>query len=162
VYFGFFDKHGCTYWWLKNISTYCKHVPCNTLTHSTNEDLLNIKRKGYPEVSYPLSYVRYHWNPEPVCNKSHFVSLFYFYFYFYTVDLQRDMHYADFVVQASIIVHGLKTGNTSKFTIKSNTYTDYGVRCLHTASLKQSVVGVWITSDGRLFQSAIVLGMKLF
>jgi len=24
----------------------CKHVPCNTLTHSTNEDLLNIKRKG--------------------------------------------------------------------------------------------------------------------
>lgn len=35
-------------------------------------------------------------------------------FYFYTVDLQRDMHYADFVVQASTIVHGLKTGNTSK------------------------------------------------
>jgi hypothetical protein len=31
-----------------------------TLTHSTNEDLLNIKRKGDPEVSYPLSYVRYH------------------------------------------------------------------------------------------------------
>ena len=63
------------------------------------------------------------------------------YFYFYTVDLQRDMHYADFVVEASTIVHGLKTGN----------------------SLKQSVrVGVWITSDGRLFQSAIVLGMKLF
>ena len=26
--------------------TYCKHVPCNTRTHSTNEDLLNIKRKG--------------------------------------------------------------------------------------------------------------------
>ena len=26
--------------------THCKHVPCNTLTHSTNEDLLNIKRKG--------------------------------------------------------------------------------------------------------------------
>ena len=25
---------------------HCKHVPCNTLTHSTNEDLLNIKRKG--------------------------------------------------------------------------------------------------------------------
>jgi hypothetical protein len=22
----------------------------------------------------PSSYVRYHWNPEPVCNKSHFVS----------------------------------------------------------------------------------------
>ena len=50
-------------------------VPCSTLTHSTNEDLLNIKRKGDPEVSYPLSYVRYHWNPEPVCNRSHFVSL---------------------------------------------------------------------------------------
>jgi hypothetical protein len=58
------------------------NVPCNTLTHSTNEDLLNIKRKGDPEVSYPLSYVRYHWNPEPVCNKSHFVSLFYLYWYF--------------------------------------------------------------------------------
>jgi hypothetical protein len=27
------------------------------VTHSTNEDLLNIKRKGDPEVSYPLSYV---------------------------------------------------------------------------------------------------------
>jgi hypothetical protein len=39
----------------------CKHrFPCNTLTHSINEDLLNIKRKGDPEVSYPLSYVRYH------------------------------------------------------------------------------------------------------
>jgi hypothetical protein len=38
----------------------------------------------------------------------------FFYFYFYTFDLQRDMHYADFVVQASTIVHGLKTGNTSK------------------------------------------------
>ena len=60
----------------------CQHVPCNTLTHSTNEDLLSIKRKGDPEFSYPLSYVRYHWNPEPVCNKSHFVSLFYLYWYF--------------------------------------------------------------------------------
>ena len=48
----------------------CKHVPCNTLTHSTNEDLLNIVHKGDPEVLYPLSYVRYHWNPGPVCNKS--------------------------------------------------------------------------------------------
>ena len=57
----------------------CTYVPCNTLTHSTNEDLLNIKRKGDPEVSYPLSYVRYHRNLEPVCNKSHFVSLFYLY-----------------------------------------------------------------------------------
>ena len=56
----------------------CKHrFPCNTLTHSINEDLLNIKCKGDPEVSYPLSYVRYHWNPEPVCNKSHlFFNLF--------------------------------------------------------------------------------------
>jgi hypothetical protein len=49
----------------KNL-TLCKHrFPCNTLTHSINEDLLNIKRKGDPEVSYPFSYVRYHWNPEP-------------------------------------------------------------------------------------------------
>jgi hypothetical protein len=50
------------------------HINCNTeicidppdktclqirsVTHSTNEDLLNIKCKGDPEVSYPLSYVR--------------------------------------------------------------------------------------------------------
>ena len=27
-------------------SAHCKHVQCSTLTHSTNEDLLNIKRKG--------------------------------------------------------------------------------------------------------------------
>ena len=33
------------------------------MTHSTNEYLLNIKRQGDPEVSYPLSYVRYHRNP---------------------------------------------------------------------------------------------------
>ena len=47
----------------KKNSMLCKHrFPCNTLTHSINEDLLNIKRKGDPEVSYPLSYVRYHWN----------------------------------------------------------------------------------------------------
>jgi hypothetical protein len=40
----------------KKYSTFCKHrFPGNTLTHSTNEDLLNIKRKGDPEVSYPLS-----------------------------------------------------------------------------------------------------------
>jgi hypothetical protein len=63
----------------KKNSTLCKHrFPSNTLTHSTNEDLLNIKRKCDPEVSYPLSYVRYHWNLEPVCNKSHFANLFYF------------------------------------------------------------------------------------
>jgi hypothetical protein len=67
--------------WKKKL-TLCKHhFPCNTLTHAINEDLLNIKRKGDPEVSYPLSYVRYHWNPEPVCDKSHFVSLFYLYWY---------------------------------------------------------------------------------
>ena len=29
-------------------SAHCKHVPCITLTHSTNENLLNIKRKGDP------------------------------------------------------------------------------------------------------------------
>jgi hypothetical protein len=31
---------------LFQISTHCKHVPCNTLIHLTNEDLLNIKCKG--------------------------------------------------------------------------------------------------------------------
>ena len=38
----------------KKKSAHCKHVPCNTLTHSTNEDVLNIKRKSDPEISYPL------------------------------------------------------------------------------------------------------------
>ena len=33
----------------KKNSAHYKHVPCNTLTHSTNEDLLNIKRKGDPK-----------------------------------------------------------------------------------------------------------------
>ena len=33
----------------KKNSAHCKHVPCNTLTHSTNEDLLNIKCKGDPK-----------------------------------------------------------------------------------------------------------------
>jgi hypothetical protein len=28
---------------------HCKHVECNTLTHSTHEDLHNIKRKGDPK-----------------------------------------------------------------------------------------------------------------
>ena len=43
VYLGF-SSHGFTYWWIF-FSAHCKHVPCNTLTHSTNEDLLNIKCK---------------------------------------------------------------------------------------------------------------------
>ena len=78
MYLGFFNKHGWTYCRRKKISTFCKHrFPGNILTHSTNEDLLNIKRKGDPEVSYPLSYVWYHWNSELVCNKSHlFFNLF--------------------------------------------------------------------------------------
>ena len=29
-----------------DIFFFCTHVPCSTLTHSTNEDLLDIKRKG--------------------------------------------------------------------------------------------------------------------
>jgi hypothetical protein len=33
----------------KNISTHCKHIPRNTLTHATNEDILNIKREGDPK-----------------------------------------------------------------------------------------------------------------
>ena len=50
-----FDKHGCTYWWIKKNSAHCNRVPCNTLTHSTNEDLLSIKRKGDPK-SLTLSH----------------------------------------------------------------------------------------------------------
>ena len=80
VYLGFFDKHGCTYWWIKKSSAHCKHVPCNTLTRSTNEELLNTKRKGDPK-SRILS--RTSDTPETrnpcVINKSHFVSLFYLY-----------------------------------------------------------------------------------
>jgi hypothetical protein len=42
----------------KKKSTLCKHrFPCNTQTHPINEDLLNIKRKGDPEVSYPILWV---------------------------------------------------------------------------------------------------------
>jgi hypothetical protein len=49
VYLGFFDKFNL----LQSshtdgyilFSAHYKHVPCNTLTDSTNEDLLNIKRK---------------------------------------------------------------------------------------------------------------------
>ena len=33
----------------KKKSAHCKHVPCITLTHSTNVDLLSIKRKGDPK-----------------------------------------------------------------------------------------------------------------
>jgi hypothetical protein len=32
-----------------------------------------------------LSYVRYHWNPEPMCNKSHFANLFYLCWYFFNL-----------------------------------------------------------------------------
>jgi hypothetical protein len=51
VYLGFFDKHGCTYWRIKKNLTHCKHVPCNTLPHSTNEDLLNIKSRTLSRTS---------------------------------------------------------------------------------------------------------------
>jgi hypothetical protein len=72
VYLGFFNKHGWTYYRRKKNSTLCKHrFPCNTLTPSINEDLLNIKRKGDPEVSYPLSYVRYHC----IARKYYFLNL---------------------------------------------------------------------------------------
>ena len=46
MYLGFFNKHGFTYWCIYFFSAHCKYVQCNTLTHSTNEDLHNIKRKG--------------------------------------------------------------------------------------------------------------------
>ena len=46
---GIFWQTWLTYWRIQKISALCKHVPCNTLTHSTNEDLLNIKRKGDPK-----------------------------------------------------------------------------------------------------------------
>jgi hypothetical protein len=33
----------------ENYLAHCKHILCNTLTYLTNEDLLNIKRKGDPK-----------------------------------------------------------------------------------------------------------------
>ena len=53
-------------------SAHCKYVPCNTLTHSTNEDLLNIKREGNPKsrTLYCMSDTTETRNPEPVYNKS--------------------------------------------------------------------------------------------
>ena len=99
VYLGFFDKHGCTYWWIKKQSAHCKHVPCSTLTHSTNDDLLSIKRKGDPKsrtfsctfnttktqalVSFkkymppPLPYFKVNICPFPL---PHFASIFFAYF----------------------------------------------------------------------------------
>ena len=41
-----FSSHGFTYWWIYFFSAHCKHVPCSTLTHSTNVDILSIKRKS--------------------------------------------------------------------------------------------------------------------
>jgi hypothetical protein len=53
-FFGPKKKSSPIYLGPKNLDTLVR-FPGNTLTHSTNEDLLNIKRKGDPEVSYPLS-----------------------------------------------------------------------------------------------------------
>jgi hypothetical protein len=53
VYFGFFDKHGCTYWWIKKFSTHCKHVPCSTLTHSVVSDV----RKRARDLGSPLRFM---------------------------------------------------------------------------------------------------------
>ena len=56
VYLGF-SSHGFTYWWIFYFcSAHCKHVPRSTLTHSTNEDLLNIKRKGDAKSRTILPY----------------------------------------------------------------------------------------------------------
>jgi len=46
-------------------SAHSKHVQCSTLTHSTNEDLLNIKRKGDPKsrILSRTSYITETRNP---------------------------------------------------------------------------------------------------
>ena len=80
VYLGF-SSHGFTYWWIYFFSAHCKHVPCNTLTHSTNEDLLNIKGKGDAK-SLTLSRMSDITETRNPCVISHFVSLFYLYWYF--------------------------------------------------------------------------------
>jgi hypothetical protein len=56
-----------------------------------------------PEVLYPLSDVRYHWNPEPVCNKSHFASLFYLYWYFLIYSISSDMLTIIFVLFSLVL-----------------------------------------------------------
>jgi hypothetical protein len=68
VYLGFFDKHCFTYWCI----LFFLHI-VNTFSVTHLRTLL---------MKIFLIYVRYHWNPEPMCNKSHFVSLFYLYWYF--------------------------------------------------------------------------------
>ena len=80
MYLGF-SSHGFTYWWIYLISAHCKHVPCSTLTHSTNEDLLNINRKGDAK-SRILSHTSDTTETRNPCVISHFVSLFYLYWYF--------------------------------------------------------------------------------
>jgi hypothetical protein len=40
----------------KKNSAHCKHVPCNTLTHSTNEYFLNIKPNNSEAISAKTSY----------------------------------------------------------------------------------------------------------
>jgi len=87
----FFDKHGFTYCWIKKNSAHCKHVPCNTLTHTTNvnEDLLNIKRTGDPKSrtsdttetrnQCAKSCTSDTTETRNQCVISHFVSLFYLY-----------------------------------------------------------------------------------
>ena len=60
-------------------SAHCKHVLCSTLTHSTNEDLLNIKHKGDAK-SRTLSRTSDITETRNPCVISHFVSLSYWYF----------------------------------------------------------------------------------
>jgi hypothetical protein len=83
VYLGFFNKHGWIYCRRKKNSTLCKHrFPCSTLTHSTNEDLLNIKRKGYlwhPRVRFKsyltrTSLVRYDLNLTLGCHRFYYLA----------------------------------------------------------------------------------------
>ena len=88
VYLGFFDKlifynlhmashtDGYFFFFLHIVSTF-------RVTHSTNEDLLNIKCKGDAKSRILSRTSDTTETLEPVCNKGHFVSLFYLYFFYH-------------------------------------------------------------------------------
>jgi hypothetical protein len=76
VYLGF-SSHTDGFFFL--FSAHCKHVLCSTLTHSTNEDLLNIKHKGDAK-SRTLSRTSDITETRNPCVINHFVSLSYWYF----------------------------------------------------------------------------------
>ena len=57
-------------------SAHCKHVPCNTLTDNTNEDLVNIKGKGDTNSRTLSRTSNTTETRNPMCNKRHLLACF--------------------------------------------------------------------------------------